>query len=121
MTTFSYTWHRSPTFAGRNEYGLPKREYLHYVVATAPDGARWAHFHAEMSPSEECPPATARFLARALDAKPDPRTSEVWDPTDPVEGSPADLLEREDEALIARIEDERFGSDDYLSRSVRWD
>jgi hypothetical protein len=118
MTDFNYSWECLPVSKG-NGFGDSAHEYLHFVVAVGPDGDRYAHFHAEMSVDPVCPPATDRILRRMAEAKPDPRFSDFWEETNPVAGSPADLLLQEDEALLARIEDERFGVLDYLSRPTR--
>lgn len=116
---FVYMWESSPVPAGRSEYGIPKVDFLHYVVAVSEEGDRYAHFHAEMSPNPECPPATARILGLALDRQPDPRRDSRWEQTDPVEGSPAHRRELEDEERIAAIEDELLGRADYLESSFR--
>lgn len=120
MAEFDYGWECTPVFSGRTEYGLPNQQYLHFVVATGSDGSRWAHFHGEMSPDPVCPTATNRILQSMIAREPDPRTSDFWSETNPVAGSPADLLLQEDEDLINRIEDERFGVMDYLSRPTRF-
>ena len=121
MTNFKYVIESEPGFAGRNEFGIPRRGYLHFIVAVAPDGARFAHFHAEMAETAAVPPTTARLLKRVNAKRPDPRFSDFWSETDPVAGSPADLAEREVEEQFAAMEDEAFGRLDAPGGNVRWD
>ena len=116
---FGYKWESSPVPAGRSEYGLPKVQYLHYVVAISEEGDRYAHFHGEMSEDPECPPATARILRLALNRQPDPRRDQRWEQTDPVDGSPAYLRDQEDEERVAAMEDELMGRFDALESSFR--
>jgi hypothetical protein len=118
---FNYKWELEVVEAGRSEYGIPRVQYLHFIVAVSPDGGRFAHFHAEMNDAPECPPTTARILQRVLRAKPDPRDCPFWEETAPVEGSPAHRreLEAEDEALLSCMEDEHFGMLDSLDSGLR--
>jgi hypothetical protein len=107
---FTYDWDRFPVTAGRTEYGLPRIQYLHFIVATASDGSRYAHYHGEVSDDPVvCPPATARILRKIQDSEPDPRFSDFWEPTNPVEGSPAHLLEADEDGPLPPDDEAPFG------------
>lgn len=121
MINFKYVVESEPSFAGRNEFGIPLRGFLHFIVAVSPEGARFAHFHAELSESPVMPPTTARLLQRVTAKRPDPRFSDFWTQTDPVAGSPADLADREVAERFAAMEDEMFGRLDAPDGNVRWD